>query len=281
MKQNVEQKISQLLNQGFSANVGQLMNQLSDIVKGIFLYAFVAVLIYAIGTYVLSFIVDFIIPMPAIDAEELEALMESGNQDEIVQFYSEYLSSGNLYKSSFLNNILSVVLYPIIYSIFIMAYKYDHNQKVSFDDIFVFYKNGKFLNLFAVTLIIQFLSTLGIMLCVLPGIILYFAWVLAIPLVIFADADIKEAITKSLQIAFKDFGSFVIFGLLVVGISILAAVLGMLMCCVGLIITLPAFYIIMIVLIYLLYKQVIGFSDNDPIHQESKDDIYSNNPYMK
>ena len=53
-------------------------------------------------------------------------------------------------------------------------------------------------------------------------------------------------------------------------------ILGLLLCCVGLIVALPFTY----VLIYVLYKEVIGFDDENTEIEEIGTDIYKDNPYM-
>ena len=281
MKKQIEDKINDMLGNGYSAQTNTVLNQTSDVLKGVFIYAFIAMIIYFVGSTILSFLVDLVVPFPEINEEELQDIIESGDKDEITRFYTDLFSDNSIYISMFLNNIASVIFYPILYSIFVMSYKFDHFKKVTFEDIFVFYKNGKFVNLVLVTLVIQVLSYIGLMLCVLPGVVLYISFILAIPLVIFADANVKEALSYSLKLAFKDFGNFLLFGLILVGIFFLFILFGILMCCVGLFITLPIFYIVLFVMVYLLYKNTVGFPGDNTETEEITKDIYSDNPYMK
>ena len=112
------------------------------------------------------------------------------------------------------------------------------------------------------------------MLCIIPGFIVSTMWMLAVPLIIFGSADIKDALNYSMKLAFKNFGGFFTVLLMCIGVIIV----GFLLCCIGVIAAIPLVYII----IYVLYKDVIGFSDDnsDEISQLGTD-IYKDNPYMK
>lgn len=280
MNSQVESKISQLLENGYKASFESIQKTTTEVVKGIFLYSFLAIIIYSIGTWILGFFVDLMVPMAQLDAQELQSIIEGNNPEESMDYFIQNFSKSQMYIPMFLSNIISVVLYPILYSIIWMAYKYDHHKSVVFEDIFHFYRNGKFVNIVLVTLVIQILASIGLFLCLLPGVILYISWMLAIPLVIFADADLKEALTYSLKLAFKDFGTFLLIILAIIVLSIICVVVGVLLCCVGLLFTLPLFYVIVYVINYALYKEIVGFPGELSEIEEIGSDIYKNNPYM-
>jgi len=281
MNTNTENRVQELLNTGFKVSLNSVFGRAGEIFKGIVGYAFLAILIYFILTSVMSFIVDLIYPMPAYDVEELQGLMESGDTEAISQFYIDTFGNNRTLLYGILSNLASIIFYPILYSIFTLAYKYDHHQKIGFEDIFVHYKNGKFVTLIVVTVIVQILASIGLLLCILPGIAVYTIFMLSIPLVIFADADIKESLSYASKLAFKDFGNFFLLCLSFIGIGFAAIVLGIMLCCVGLIATLPIFYILVYVLMYSLYKEVIGFMTDSIEVDQINNDIYSDNPYMK
>lgn len=280
MNINVENRITSLLNSGFRLRLNNVFGGLSHILKGIFGYAFLAVLIYFIASYLISLVVGLIFPVAQFNQSDMEAVLEGGNQEEIIEYYSNTLSDPNFGLSTFATNLISALLYPIVYSIYVMAYKFDHAQKVSFDDIFVHYRNGKFLNLFLITIIIQIVTSIGFMLCILPGFVVSSMWLLAVPMIIFADADIKEALDRSMKLAFKDFGNFLVFFLCLIGLGIVCAIFGIVLCCVGLAFTMPLFYVLITILVYSLYKEVVGFDVNNQQTDEGFSDIYKDNPYM-
>jgi hypothetical protein len=268
-KSRIEQKI----RDGYQVSIGGIFEKAGEIFKGIALYAIIATLIYFIAHYTISAIIGLVVPVK-FDEEEIQTIASSGDTEAIMQMYKEMLSSTSSIISIILSSIVSTALYPIIFSVFTMAKNYDVNKKnAEFSDLFIHYKDGKFLNLFLVSLIVNFIGIIGVYLCILPGIIVYSMWMLAVPLVIFAGADIKEALTYSMQLAFKSFGTFV--GLFFIGIAIV--IVGLILCCVGFFAAFPFIY----VMTYVLYKEIIGFDEEKSEIDQLGTDIYKDNPYMK
>jgi len=280
MNSNVDNKVSELLTNGFKVRVGDAFDDLSRLLKGVFGYAFLAVVVYFLLSSVISLMVGMFFPSVEIDEDELEAIINSGNSDEIISYYKDIFTGGSFGLSTFLTNIISAILYPIIYSIYTMAYKFEKEKQIGFSDLFIHYKDGKFLNLFLVTVIIQIVSSIGYVLCLLPGFVVSSMWILAIPLVIFGNASVGEALNNSMKLAFKDFGTFLLFFLGIIGIGILCVIVGFILCCIGLFFTLPLFYIIIQLLIYSFYKIIVGFPGESTNSEEEIKDIYKDNPYM-
>ena len=278
MNSNVENRISQLLENGFKIDLNRVFGDITKNLKGVVGYAFLALFIYFIASWLISSVIGLFIPVVAIDQEELENVMIGGG--DMWEYYRTNLLTTEMGISSFLTNIISAVLYPIIYSIYNMTYKYERAQQIEFEDLFVHYKNGKFIPLFLATIIIQLITSLALLLCVFPVFVVSGMCLLAVPLIIFADADLGKALSYSFKLATKDLMSFVLVVLGIFGIGILSIIVGAILCCVGLIVTIPLFYIIVPIIIYSLYKEVIGFPDHRSEIEEIGTDIYKNNPYM-
>lgn len=274
MENNLQEKINKQLEIGFKVSASSIIDKAFEIFKGIAGFAILAVIIYIVASWILSAVLGIFIPSVEIDKDELEAIANSGDIVQMQEYYKDIFASSNFALSSTISTLLSSALYPILYSVFVMARKFDLHQNIEFSDIFVHYKNGKFLNLFLVTLIVQIVGYIGFMLCIIPGFIVSTMWMLAVPLIIFGSADIKDALNYSMKLAFKNFGGFFTVLLMCIGVIIV----GFLLCCIGVIAAIPLVYII----IYVLYKDVIGFSDDnsDEISQLGTD-IYKDNPYMK
>ena len=273
MENNLQEKINKQLEIGFKVSASSIIDKAFEIFKGIAGFAILAVIIYIVASWIINSLLGIIFPMQ-IDEEEIQAIANSGDIVQIQEYYKDIFASSNFALSSTISTLLSSALYPILYSVFVMARKFDLHQNIEFSDIFVHYKNGKFLNLFLVTLIVQIVGYIGFMLCIIPGFIVSTMWMLAVPLIIFGSADIKDALNYSMKLAFKNFGGFFTVLLMCIGVIIV----GFLLCCIGVIAAIPLVYII----IYVLYKDVIGFSDDnsDEISQLGTD-IYKDNPYMK
>ena len=273
MENNLQEKINKQLEIGFKVSASSIIDKAFEIFKGIAGFAILAVIIYIVASWIINSLLGIIFPMQ-IDEEEIQAIANSGDIVQIQEYYKDIFASSNFALSSTISTLLSSALYLILYIVFVMARKFDLHQNTEFSDIFVHYKNGKFLNLFLVTLIVQIVGYIGFMLCIIPGFIVSTMWMLAVPLIIFGSADIKDALNYSMKLAFKNFGGFFTVLLMCIGVIIV----GFLLCCIGVIAAIPLVYII----IYVLYKDVIGFSDDnsDEISQLGTD-IYKDNPYMK
>jgi uncharacterized membrane protein len=89
--------------------------------------------------------------------------------------------------------------------------------------------------LLLVGLVQCFLTDIGILLCIIPGVYLGVSWYFAVPLVIDRQMDFWAAMELSRKMVSKHW--FVVFGcILVMG---LVAVAGVLACCVGILATMP------------------------------------------
>lgn len=271
MKQNVESKINELLVTGYKTSFNSVFGKASDIFKGIAGYAILAFVVYFIASMIISSVIGLLFPVAAMDYNEVMDTIQGGDNEALRDLLTQY-SQNTSYIYSIVNNLITAALYPILYSIFTMAYKFDNYKNVEISDIFIHYRDGKFLNIFFASLIISIISMIGIILCIIPGFIIYAVTLLVVPLIIFADADIKQALNYGVKLGFKDLGSFILLLLSIIGVLIV----GLLLCCVGLIAAVPFVY----VLIYSFYKEIVGFPDNHTEIDEIGTDIYKDNPYM-
>ena len=271
MDSYAEHKISDRLSNGFKISVSTIFSKSSEIFKGIWGYAILALIVYYILSGVINYFLGLIFPSASLDYDEIIQGLQAGDSDYVIEILSEYGENADS-SSSIISSIISFALYPILFSIYTMAYKFDHYKNVEFSDLFVHYKDGKFVRIVLASVIFYLVSIVGFVLCIVPGIVVYVMWMLAIPLIVFADANLGEALKYSMNLAFKDFGSFFVFFLAIIGVIIV----GILLCCVGLIGAVPFTF----VLTYVLYKEVVGFPNENAEIEEIGTDIYKDNPYM-
>jgi len=99
-------------------------------------------------------------------------------------------------------------------------------------------------------LVSGFLTTLGYIVCLLPGIYLSVCWIFALPLVIDRNRMFWDAMELSRKMVSKHW--FIVFAFLVV-VALLAAC-GALACCVGVFVTMP---IATIAILY-AYEDIFG-----------------------
>ena len=127
-------------------------------------------------------------------------------------------------------NILSPVLSA---GMFIVAFKLEKGQSVTFSDFFRGFNN--FLQIFLVNLVAGLLTAIGILLLIIPGVYLAVSYFFAMPMVIEKRFDFWTALETSRKLVTKQW--FSIFGFsLLVG---LLNVAGALLCGVGLLVTVP------------------------------------------
>ncbi|NLC98424.1 MAG: hypothetical protein GX678_05040 [Actinomycetales bacterium] len=93
-------------------------------------------------------------------------------------------------------------------------------------------------------------STIGILLCVLPGIVFAFLTMFALVFLVDQDLNPIEAITASFKLCVEKLGESILTALL----ALLVVVLGFLACCIGLIVAVP---VTQIAIAY-AYKQLRG-----------------------
>ncbi|CAM3171721.1 hypothetical protein NODU109028_01340 [Nocardioides dubius] len=85
------------------------------------------------------------------------------------------------------------------------------------------------------SIVLGALTTLGLMLCILPGVAVMFLTYLTTYFIIGKEQDAITAIKSSVSLTAANFGAVLLFALLAVGVS----VLGVLACCVGIVVAYP------------------------------------------
>ncbi len=263
MDENVKFRIGEVKQNGYKLDIGGIFNRSWEIFSGIAAYSIIALVVYFVIAIIMSLVGNLIYTFPA------ENIVDPA---DLKDMYIEMFSSPLFILSNLFSLVVSAATVPILLSIPMMAKKFDMKENVGFEDIFIHYKNGKFMNIFLTYLVIQLLFMIGLALCILPGLFVSIATSLALPFVIFANASLGEALVSSKDIVLKNFGSIFVYGLACFGIVLVGAIA----CGVGLVVAIPLIYISM----YVVYKSIIGIDNNNEI-DEIGTDIYKDNPYIK
>ncbi len=160
--------------------------------------------------------------------------------------------------------VMGVLAIPLMAGIMALCRAAETDTDADLGTVFQFYKGPHFSDLFIAALVINLITfTLGFSAqLVLPessaaAFVLFVAMMvisvlttLFVPLIIFGDLSPIEAITGSIAVVQKKFGT--IFLLLLT--SGILALLGLLACCIGIVFTLP----LMIACQYAIYQQSVG-----------------------
>lgn len=151
-----------------------------------------------------------------------------------------------------------------------MAYCAERDDEFHLSTMFEYYKAPFFKELFIATFLITIVNS------VLSGIINYIQipiievvvsvtiglfTILMIPLIIFGKLKAVEAIQASILVVSKE--PIVILGLLVIGV--IASLVGLIGCCIGIVFTIPFMYS----LYYALYSEIIGFDPENEIENRN------------
>ncbi|MBT8303520.1 MAG: hypothetical protein KJP09_03545 [Bacteroidia bacterium] len=142
---------------------------------------------------------------------------------------------------------------------FVILKKYDHNETVHTNDFFMFLKGpylGKILGLLAMTILISIPAAL---LCYLPLIYVLVPLNLFVPFFAFnPHLGVMDIVKVSFSLGNKKW--LILFGLIIIS-SLLAQIVGILACGIGVLFTAAFIYHP----VYKVYKQVIGFDDKSSV----------------
>jgi hypothetical protein len=144
--------------------------------------------------------------------------------------------------------ILGFVLFGGLYLVFIRRIR---GEAVQVGDIFAGF-NIAFANLVLAGLVTWLLTTIGFVLCILPGIYLCVGYVFALPLVIDKKMEFWPAMEVSRQVVQRHWWSM--FGLVIV--LALLVVAGFIACLIGAIVTIP----VAIAALMYVYEDLFGAS---------------------
>lgn len=138
---------------------------------------------------------------------------------------------------------------PLLGALIMMAFGAMRGRPAEFNRLFDGFKT-MFLPLFLVFLVKSLVITLGVLLCVLPGIYLGVSYLFALHLVVDKRADFWPAMETSRKLIGRHWGGMFLFGLALAGINLL----GALALCIGAFFTAP----LMLCSICAAYEDIVG-----------------------
>lgn len=124
-----------------------------------------------------------------------------------------------LSRSDYKFNLISLV-YPVFTAgYYVVASKLDRDEPVEFKD---FFKGmNRFLPLLLANILVSLIVVLGLVLLILPGVYFLVGYTLVIPFIVFQDLDFWPAMKISRKVISKEWFSFFLFVLLLIGINVL------------------------------------------------------------
>ena len=256
---NILSSIYQRINNAPELDFGIIFNQSIDLFKKSWLQGFILQLI--IFALTVPFLLIFYIPFVAmIITESQNGYVDSAAYETFIAGFSIFSIIFFLI-GIFVISAVSMCLYAAFYRI---LFKFDHDQEVATNDFFYFLK-GKYLSkafvlvlitalLYGVVTILViptfFVSTLGMFYLIVPLTLLS-------PVLGFnPEMSVSDIVSVSFKLGNKKW--LIGFGLIIIS-SLLASVVGFLLCGIGSLFTAAFVYHP----VYFIYKEVIGFKETD------------------
>ncbi|MPS74597.1 MAG: beta-carotene 15,15'-monooxygenase [Chryseobacterium sp.] len=209
---------------------GAIISHALEIFKNTFLYCFLAVVIY----FLLGFLVQMV---TGFNSQLLvEQIKDSGGNID----YQDIIAAPGFAAYSGANFLVTLLLTPIFVSLIYVANKSNFKQQITVSDIFFAYRQN-FINIFIYALLSQIALTILFFMCILPALFAMPLFFLGYPILLFEKASAFDALKKSFNIVQENYGTILLTAILAGLISIA----GIVLCCVGVYLTLPFAYIAM------------------------------------
>lgn len=260
MNKTTQNRIEEIKKNGYTLNFENVFNHAFENYKKIALYGGLIFFVFAILMSLFAIVVLFSI----FDAETvLEKLKPENLQPENLSLDSMLIFSGA-------SLLITCLLSPFSAGLIKMAYCAERDDEFHVSTMFEYYKAPFFKELFIATFLITIVNS------ILSGLINYIQipvievvvsvtiglfTILMIPLIIFGKLKAVEAIQASILVVSKQ--PIVILGLLVIGV--IASLVGLIGCCIGIVFTIPFMYS----LYYALYSEIIGFNPETEIENKN------------
>lgn len=261
MKSTLNQ-IEDIKNNGYSLDFSNVFNHAFENYKKIALYAGLILLIISI---ICSFLGGGI-------------LVSLYGVNHFNKEFFESLQNQQPEQTTFMIYMLVIVVLTAIFSPFTagflkMADSADKDQAFNFSTIFTYYKSPYFSRIFMATLLISFLSAfisigfnlIGItVIDTLLSLAISLFTSLTIPLIVFGNLNVTDAIKSSIIIVSKQ---PLILALLFI-VAGIASVVGFIGCCIGVVFTIPITYSVK----YAIYSSILNIENEDSIESIGQSD---------
>lgn len=264
-KQFTKNRIEQIIREGYGLSFDGVFSQSFEIYKRSFFSGVVATLFYLLSIgFVLFFMFEY---MYGMSLTEMIKTVQTNPETVETTLYSIQTSSKLL--NAVVMALAMALVAPLISGIFNVSYKTKYEEGSSVSDLFSYYRQPYFLNIFLYSFFFslvmqlpniyleQVMPVFGGLLFIVIQIFLGVSLILTIPLIVFGKLSWVEAFQASYKIIIKNW--FNIFFILL--ISGIIAVGGIFLCCIGFLFSYPFLFIVN----FTLYDEIIGFYDYDEI----------------
>lgn len=250
---NINKVIDDKIKNGYEIDLGNIVDTSLENFKKI---VWVAGLGYFL-VFALLIILTIIGVSQFVNPEELKELSELLKDPTYLE------NNPNFHLYNFITIVSIGILFAPLNAGFINLCRLaDENKSISISNLFIYYGNRKSIDIIFGTLLVSLISfgiSLGLELANLKLVsfvvsisISLFTFIF-IPLIIFADQNAIQAISKSSKLIMKS--PFTVLGAM--ALAFLIALAGLMALCIGILFTIPYMYSVQ----YTIYKNIIGFEE--------------------
>jgi len=205
---------------------GAILSHAFENYKTILIYAIVALIGAAIVSSLLSAVVESLVGYDSAEAQEvINDAIKSGD-------YSSISDIGGLKANMGVSFLVGIVLYPLYAGILNIMNKANYKQKIEFSDLFIGYRQNTG-NIILYSLISYIAMSILFVMCILPAIFVAPFFFLGLPIVLFENKSVGEALSKSFDLGKENYG-------VLLGTSFLAGLIsfgGIILCGIGIVFT--------------------------------------------
>ncbi len=205
---------------------GAIISHAFENYKAILIYAVITLIVAAIVSSILSFLVESLVGYDSNEAQEIFIdAFKSGDYSEISKINGFKANMG----ASFF---VGIVLYPLYTGILNILNKANYKQKIEFSDLFIGYRQNTG-NIILYSLIANIAISILFVMCILPAIFIAPFFFLGLPIILFENKSVGEALSKSFDLGKDNYG-------VLLGTSFLAGLIsiaGIILCGIGIVLT--------------------------------------------
>jgi hypothetical protein len=211
---------------------GSIISHAFEIYKDIFIYPLVVGVLFLI-------VVSFLAGITGLWATFMDMSQNSGSIGSYDPDTYKDLYRGTPFLTFFGSaSLFNILLFsPLVVGTIYIAHKKNINEEIQFSDLFIGYKQN-FLNIVLFGLIFAIVSGICSWLYYLPAVFIMPFLFFGYPFLLFQNASVFEALKNSIDIVKNNYVDILIINLL----AYLCSCLGIIGCCIGIIITYMFYY---------------------------------------
>jgi uncharacterized membrane protein len=268
MEKNFTQnKIEQVVRDGYGLSLEGILSQSFEIYRRAILPGVIATFLYLI---VMGF--GGLSMFKTLYGMSLMEMIKTAQDNPVaVETIINSVETSSMLIYSAVMALIIALITPLLSGLYKVSYKNKYESESSVADLFSYYRQPYFLNIFIFSFLFGLISQLlsfflgqaipvfGSLIGFLIQVFLGVSLILTIPFIIFGNLSWIEAVRASFKVTLKNW--FFLFFILL--ISTIIAFIGVILCGVGFLFSYPFLY----TSTFILYDEIIGFPQQDEISE--------------